>query len=61
MSNPKFQVFKGKDNQFYFRLRATNGEIICNSEGYTTKQSCLNGIKAVKSVAATAPIEELAK
>ena len=59
MSNPKFQVFKGKDNQFYFRLKAANGEVICSSEGYTTKQSCLNGVQAVKSVASTAPIEEL--
>ncbi len=59
MSNPKFQVFKGADKQFYFRLRATNGEIICSSEGYTTKQSCLNGIQSVKSVATNAPVEQL--
>jgi uncharacterized protein YegP (UPF0339 family) len=59
MSNPKFQVFKGEDDQFYFRLKAANGEIICASQGYTTKQSCLNGIAAIKSVAAGAPIEEL--
>ncbi len=59
MINPKFQVFKGKDGQFYFRLKAANGEVICSSEGYTTKQSCLNGIQAVKAVAAEAPVEEL--
>ena len=59
MSNPKFQIFKGIDDQFYFRLRAANGEVICSSQGYTTKQSCLNGIEAVKSVAASASIEEL--
>lgn len=59
MSNPKFQVFKGKDGQFYFRLKAANGEVIASSEGYTTKQSCLNGIAAIKSVASSAPIEEL--
>lgn len=59
MSNPKFQVFRGEDDQFYFRLKAANGEIICASQGYTTKQSCINGIEAIKSVAAGAPIEEL--
>jgi uncharacterized protein YegP (UPF0339 family) len=59
MTNPKFQVFKGKDKQFYFRLKAANGEVICSGEGYTTKQSCLNGIEAVRSVAAKAPIEDL--
>ena len=59
MSNPKFQVFIGEDGQFYFRLKAANGEIICASQGYTTKQSCLGGIEAVKSVAPSAPVEEL--
>lgn len=58
MDNPKFQIFKGKDDQFYFRLKAGNGEIICSSEGYTTKQSCQNGIEAVKKVAASAPVED---
>jgi uncharacterized protein YegP (UPF0339 family) len=59
MDNPKFQVFKGKDGQYYFRLKAANGEVICGSEGYTTRQSCLNGIEAVKTVAAKAQTEEL--
>ena len=59
MDNPKFQVFKGQDEQFYFRLKAANGEIICASQGYTTKQSCINGIEAIKSVATHSPIEEL--
>ena len=59
MDNPKFQVFKGQDEQFYFRLKAANGEIICASQGYTTKQSCINGIEAIKSVATQSPIEEL--
>lgn len=50
MNNPKFQIFKSTVNsQYYYRLRATNGEIILNGEGYTTKQSCLNGIASVKA------------
>jgi uncharacterized protein len=49
MENPKFQMFKSTTNgQFYYRLRAKNGEIILNGEGYTTKQSCLVGIASVK-------------
>lgn len=58
MQNPKWQIFKGKDDQYYFRLKAANGEIICSSEGYTTKQSCEKGIEAVKKVAAEAPVED---
>lgn len=59
MKNPKFQLFKGKDSQWYFRLRAANGEIICASEGYTSKQMCKKGIEAVKLTALNAPVEEL--
>ena len=50
MTNPKFQIFKSTSNgQYYFRLRAKNGEIILKSEGYITKQGCLNGIASVKT------------
>lgn len=59
MDNSKFQVFKGEDEQYYFRLKAANGEIICQSQGYTTKQSCIGGIEAIKTVASHSPIEEL--
>lgn len=49
MENPKFQIFKSSTNfQYYYRLRAGNGEIILSGEGYTTKQGCLNGIASVK-------------
>lgn len=55
----KFEVFKGVDGKFYFRLKAENGEKIAQSEGYTTKQAALNGIAAVKSCSATAPAFDL--
>lgn len=61
MENPKFQVFKGKDEQYYFRLRAKNGEIVCSSEGYTSLQSCKQGIEVIKKIAEAAPIEEIEK
>ena len=53
MENPRFELFKSpKDDQFYFHLKAGNGEIILHSEGYTTKQNCILGITAVKTNAA---------
>lgn len=48
MSNPKFEIFTGKDDQFYFRLYARKGEIILRSEGYIDKSGCVNGIASVK-------------
>lgn len=45
----KFEIFTStKNNQFYFHLKASNGEIILASEGYTTKDNCRNGIASVK-------------
>lgn len=46
-SNPKFQVYKDTAGKFRFRLNARNGEIIADSEGYETKDACLDGIKVV--------------
>lgn len=45
----KFEIFTGKSGEFYFRLKAGNGEIILSSEGYTTKANCQGGIKSVQA------------
>jgi len=45
----KFEVYQGgKKNEYRFRLKADNGQIILSSEGYTNKASCMNGIESVK-------------
>lgn len=55
--NPKFEVYTDKAGEFRFRLKATNGQIIAASEGYTAKASCLNGIESVKKNAPDAAVE----
>lgn len=47
MGKPKFEIFKGKDDHFFFHLKAGNGEIILASQGYTAKASCQNGVDSV--------------
>ena len=54
----KFTLFKGKNDQYYFNLKAANGEIICQSEGYVSKQGAENGIASVKENAPGAPIDD---
>jgi len=44
----KFVVSKGKDGQDYFVLKAGNGEIILQSEGYKSRRACANGIESVR-------------
>jgi uncharacterized protein YegP (UPF0339 family) len=48
MNFPKFQIYTGKDGQFYYRLYASNGQIILNGEGYASKSGCQKGISAVQ-------------
>lgn len=44
-----FEIYKSeKSGEFYFRLKAGNGETILGSEGYTTKAACKNGVESVK-------------
>jgi uncharacterized protein YegP (UPF0339 family) len=44
----KFQIFKGSNGNFYFHLKAGNGENVLASEGYTSKDSCKTGIASAK-------------
>ena len=44
----KFVVTLRKNGEFQFNLKATNGQVILTSEGYTTKAACLNGIESVR-------------
>ena len=53
----KFTIFQGTDRQWYFRLRAPNGETLCHSEGYTSHQSAVHGVTAVKAYAPNAEVE----
>jgi uncharacterized protein YegP (UPF0339 family) len=47
------------NNQPYFVLKASNGEIIGKSEMYSTEQACAIGIQSVKSNAPTANIVDV--
>ncbi len=55
----KFEIFKGKDDKFYFHLKAANGEIIASSQGYTTKAHAENGIYSIIENAPQARIDDL--
>lgn len=56
--NPKFELYTDKAGEYRFRLKATNGQVIATSEGYTTKPACENGIESVKKNADSEIVEE---
>ena len=57
-TNPKFELYMDKADEYRFRLKARNGKIIAVSEGYTTRTGCENGIDSVRINAADAEISE---
>ena len=59
VKHPKFEMYQDKAGEYRFRLKARNGEIIATSEGYKTKDSCINGIESVKKNAPDAPVEKI--
>ena len=45
----KIQLFFEEESDYFFKVIANNGSVLCTSEDYTTKQGALNGIETLKS------------
>jgi hypothetical protein len=59
--NPKFEIFKDKNKEFRFRLKAPNGEVILQSEGYKSKDAAKDTIELIGKYACAAEIVDLTK
>ncbi len=55
----RFQIFRGLDGQYYFHVRADNGEIVLQSQGYTSRSGATSGTAAVQRYGADAARYEL--
>lgn len=51
----KFQIYMGRDQLYHWRLLASNGEIVCWSEGYSSLQNADKSVEWVKKNAVSAP------
>ena len=51
-------VMKESKSGFVFNLKASNGQVIANSEVYTTEAACKNGIASVQKNAPVAAVED---
>lgn len=45
----KFELKKSADGQFFFNLKAANGQVILSSERYTEKRGAQRGIASVQT------------
>ncbi len=58
MKMPKFKLRDTVHGQVYWRFEADNGEVICTSETYTSKQSALQSIRLVQRAAPAAQVAD---
>jgi len=61
-SKATFQVYEDKAEEYRWRLRHDNGNIISDSgEGYSSKQNAMNGLDSVKTNAAGGYVVDLSR
>src|SRR5690606_23513754 len=57
----KFELWTDKGGDWRFNLKASNGQVIATSQGYSSKAGALNGIESVRTNAPGAPVVEIEK
>lgn len=56
----RYPIFRpGK--RWYWRLRAKNGEIIAQGEGYTNRMDCKRAIELIMDTSTNTPVEKVLK
>lgn len=55
---PKWEIFSDVGDKYRFRLKASNGETLLASQGYTTKDGAKKGIASIQSNAPDADIDD---
>ena len=58
MKRAKFELWQIRAGSWYWHLKAANGEIIAQSEGYETEQGARKGIAAVRRLALFAQVKQ---
>jgi hypothetical protein len=54
-----FEILRAHGGGYYWHLKAGNGEKLCHSEVYTSKEAAQAGIEAMKRVVSAAPVHDL--
>ncbi|MER9370063.1 DUF1508 domain-containing protein [Mesorhizobium sp. M0518] len=54
----RFEILLSKDNQYFIRFKAQNGETLVWSEEYTAKHNAKSCAESVKYSAAGAPVDD---
>ncbi len=55
----QFEIFKDTREQYRWRFKAPNGEIVAQSEGYMSKYGAQHGVGVLRQHAGGATVEDL--
>jgi uncharacterized protein len=55
----KFEIRRASGGQYYWRIVASNGQVLATSETYYTKASAQAAAESVRRDAGSAPISDL--
>ncbi|KQZ15551.1 hypothetical protein ASD44_16935 [Mesorhizobium sp. Root554] len=53
-----FEILRANAGGYFWRLKGANGETLCHSEVYTSKQSAQTGVDTAKRVAPLAQVHD---
>lgn len=56
----KFEIRRATSGQFFWRIVASNGQVLAASETYLAKASAVSAVTSVKANAGTAPTYDYA-
>ena len=54
----KFEIYKDKSEEYRFRFKAPNGEIMFQGQGYKQKHSVTSAIESIQKNAAGAEVDD---
>lgn len=54
----KFEIFKDKAGEFRIRFRASNGNVMFSTEGYSSKSSAKDAIASIQKNTPAAEIDD---
>ncbi len=58
MASGSFDLKKAANGKYHFNLKASNGQVIAQSQMYATKATAMNGIESVRKHAADAKLND---
>jgi len=58
MATGSFELKKAANGEYHFNLKASNGQVIAQSQMYASKATAMNGIDSVRTHAADAKLDD---